>query len=183
MESPPHTVFLEQYKFASGEGAVVELKLRLLADKIPSLQKFAHVQRLEDIENEIAQYFGKTLSDKDKNTLALCRQLRNKILHCNFSVARQKLAELGTESPSGGVKKVDLAALNHAQVQSKAEKAIAGNPDTFVYVSDSPTTNAASVFGWLLEVGASGDLIAAVKSFREAAAIVDQLAVAEGSNA
>lgn len=61
MESLPVAAIIKEYKLASGEGAVVELKLRLLADKIPSLQQFAHVQRLEDIEYEVAQYFGQTL--------------------------------------------------------------------------------------------------------------------------
>ena len=180
MLSPPHVVFLEQYKFASGEGAVVELKLRLLADKIPSLQKFAHAQNIEDIENEVAQYFGQALSEDEKSILALCRQLRNKILHCNFSVAREKLVELGAEPKSTGVKKVDLNGLNAAQILAKAKQAIAGNQGTFEHVSESATTTPGSVFGWLLEVGVAGDLLKAVSAFRDAAAIVDRLAI-EGS--
>jgi hypothetical protein len=43
-------MFLEQYKTAAAEGAVVELKLRLLAGKIPALQQYTHQKRLEDIK-------------------------------------------------------------------------------------------------------------------------------------
>ncbi len=177
MQVPPHTIYLDQYKVAAGEGAFVELKLRLLADKLPALQLYAHTQRLEDIEAEVGTYFGSALSDDEKNTLALCRQLRNKILHCNFSVAREKLAELGAKPRAGGVRKVDLAELSPAGMLFKTRDAIAGKPDTSVAVAASPTTDAGNVFGWLLEVGEAGDLLAAIEAFRGAAAIVDRLAV------
>jgi len=39
-------MFLKQFKSAAAEGAVVELKLRLLAGKIKELQKYAHQRRL-----------------------------------------------------------------------------------------------------------------------------------------
>jgi hypothetical protein len=176
MTSPPHTAYLEQYKFASGEGAVVELKLRLLADKIPQLQQFAHAQELKDIENEISRYFGGVLSQEENSTLALCRQLRNKILHCNFSVVREKLTALGAEAQSGGVRKVDISGLNAAQTVAKMKSAIAGQEGTFEYVAMSSTKNPGSVFGWLLEMGTSGDFPKAAQAFREAAVIVDRLA-------
>ena len=47
-------LFLEPFKAAAGDGAVVELKLRLLAGKVPTLQKYAHEKHLEDIEDELA---------------------------------------------------------------------------------------------------------------------------------
>ena len=85
---------------AAADGAVIELKLRLLADKTPGLQEYAHVQKLEDIEAEVARHFGSSLSEADKKTLSLCRQLRNKVLHCNFRAARDKLEELGRRDTS-----------------------------------------------------------------------------------
>lgn len=174
----PVAVFFEEYKLASGEGAVVELKLRLLADKVPSLQRFAHAQKLEDIENEIARYFGQALSEQEKNTLALCRQLRNKILHCNFSVARETLVKLGKVPQSSGVRRVDLAGLNGAQMLAKTKAAMAGDQGTFENVSVSATTSPGNVFGWLLEIGQGGDLPKAVQAFRDAAGIIDRLAIA-----
>ena len=84
MHPPPVAAFLDEYKLAAGEGALVELKLRLLADKIPALRPVAHAQKLEDIENEVARHFGQALSDDERNTLDLCRQLRRNEGTCSL---------------------------------------------------------------------------------------------------
>jgi hypothetical protein len=42
-----------QYKAAEAEGAIVELRLRVLANKVPELRKFAHAQKFEDVETPI----------------------------------------------------------------------------------------------------------------------------------
>ena len=52
-------MFLEPFKAAAAEGAVVELKLRLLAGTLPTLRKYAHSRRLEDIEGDLAVFFFK----------------------------------------------------------------------------------------------------------------------------
>jgi hypothetical protein len=104
-------MFEYQYKVAAGEGAIVELKMRLLADKVAALQKFAHDQRLEDVETLIANHFSNALTAEEKATLAVCRQLRNKILHCDFHAARQKLDQLGVATRSAEVKKADIHGL------------------------------------------------------------------------
>src|SRR5579863_749867 len=103
-ESISMMMFLEPFKTAAAEGAVVELKLRLLAGKIPALQKYAHQKHLEDIEADLAKHFDGSLSAGDKETLRLCRQLRNKVLHSDFCAARGKLNELGVATPSGDVR-------------------------------------------------------------------------------
>jgi hypothetical protein len=54
VKSPAMALFLEPLKAAAAEGAIVELKLRLLAGKVPALQKYAHQKKLEDIEDELA---------------------------------------------------------------------------------------------------------------------------------
>jgi hypothetical protein len=80
VKSPALASFLEPFKVAAAEGAVVELKLRLLAGKVPALQKYVHQKKLQDIEDDLAKHFGDALSDDGKETLSLCRQLRNKVL-------------------------------------------------------------------------------------------------------
>lgn len=181
MASPPHTKFLEQFKVAAAEGAMVELKLRLLADKLPSLQRLAHAQQLEDIEKEMAIHFAKTLSEDEKRTLALCRELRNKILHCNFSAVRERLSDLGAEPQSAGVRRIDLAGVKANELRATVEQAIAGNQGTLA--SEARTKQPGSVFGWLLEAGAAGDFLRAANAFRNAAAIVDRLASEGGYGA
>ncbi len=79
--------------------------MRLLAGEVPELQKFAHDQRLEDVETLIAKHFTNALTEEDKTTLAVCRQLRNKILHCDFRSAREKLEQLAIVTQSAEVKK------------------------------------------------------------------------------
>jgi hypothetical protein len=60
----------------------------LLAGKVPELQKYAHQKELEDIEDDLAVHFADALSAAEKETLRLCRQLRNKVLHTDFRAAR-----------------------------------------------------------------------------------------------
>jgi hypothetical protein len=98
-------LFLEPFKAVAAEGAVVELKLRLLAGKVPALQKYAHKKELGEIETDLVKHFDGSLSAQEKETLRLCRQLRNKVPHSDFRAARGKLNELGVETQSGGVVK------------------------------------------------------------------------------
>ncbi len=166
-------MFFPAFKAAAAEGAAVELKMRLLAGKIPALQKHAHKVVLEDIETGLIEHFGAALSDEDKGTLRLCRQLRNKVLHSDFRAARDKLSELGIASAPGGVVKIDLP-VAVSEVARKIEAAKAGTEG--VLVADTLSTDAGSVFGWFLEAGQSGDFAKASDAFKSAAKIVDRLA-------
>jgi hypothetical protein len=112
----PSEIFVQQYKEAAAGGAIVELKLRLLADKVPELQKLAHAVKLEDVETLIVQHFATALTEEEKKTLGLCRQLRNKVLHCDFRAARGKLEQLGANTQGGDVKKVDIRGLSGTQI-------------------------------------------------------------------
>jgi hypothetical protein len=170
-------MFLEPFKAAAAEGAVVELKLRLLAGKIPALQKYAHQKRLEDIEAELAKHFDGSLSTEEKETLRLCRQLRNKVLHTDFCAARGKLNELGVETPSGEVRKIDIPVVSIAEVSKKLHAAKTGTEGTFV--ADTLSTDSGSVLGWFLEAGKAGDFQKASMAFKGASAIVDRLAEIE----
>jgi hypothetical protein len=167
-------MFLDAFKTAAAEGAVVELKLRLLAGTIPALQKYAHQKYLEDIEADVAEHFGGALSVEEKEALRLCRQLRNKVLHSNFCAARDKLNKLGIETPSGGVKKVDITAASKAEILKKIEDAKVEVEGTFV--ADTPSTDSGTLYGWFIEAGSSGDFEKASNAFKNAVTIIDRLA-------
>ena len=167
-------MFLEPFKAAAADGAVVELKLRMLAAKIPALQEYAHQNRLEDIEADLAKHFGNSLSDEEKQTLRLCRQLRNKVLHTDFCAARSKLNELGVETPSGNVRKLDIPVASAAEVSKKMSAAKAGTEGTLI--ADTSSTDSGGVLGWFLEAGHAGDFQKASDAFKSAAVIVDRLA-------
>jgi hypothetical protein len=161
VDRSPFEGFLEQFKTAAAEGAVVELKLRLLADKFPELQKWAHAQELEKTEKKIEERFGHYFSEDDKTTLTKCRELRNKLLHGNFSVARKKLRELGSNPRRGGV---------------STGKVYVADATGTVYVADTLTTDPGGIYSWLLETGKAGDFQRAVEVFEKAEAILDRLA-------
>jgi hypothetical protein len=167
-------LFEGAFRSAAAEGAVVELKMRLVAGKIPALQKHAHKCRLENIEDGLIEYFSNALSDEDKETLRLCRELRNKVLHVDFQAARERLIALGIATTSAGVLKIDLPEATVAAVARKIEAAKAGKEG--VIVSDTPSTDAGTILGWFLEAGSSGDFEKAATAFKRAAAIVDRLA-------
>ena len=175
MAFPLTQIFMNQYKVAAGEGALVELKLRLLADKVPALQKFAHQQRLQDVEAAIVECYGTFLLEADKGTLKTCCQLRNKILHCDFSAAREKLEALGFKPRSGGVRRVDVAGLSGPQIRDKLAAAFANIPGTSEPVAEGMTKAPHSIYGWLLEMGNGGDFQLGANAFRAATAIVDKL--------
>lgn len=122
-------------------------------------------------------FSGGFLSAEEKRTLALCRQLRNKVLHTDFCAARNKLNELGIETASGDVLKIDLPVVSIAEVSQKLRAARAGAEGTFV--ADTLSTNSGSVLGWFLEAGNAGDFQKASIAFKGASAIVDRLAEIE----
>jgi hypothetical protein len=167
-------MFLEPFKAAAADGAVVELKLRLLAGKVPALQKYAHKRHLENIEDDLATHFS--LSAEDRETLSLCRQLRNKILHSDFRAARGKLNEMGVATTAGAVTKVDIPVVSVAEVSAKIRGVQAGTEG--VAVADTSSADG-GVYGWFIEVATAGDFQKASAAFKGAAAIVDRLAAIE----
>jgi hypothetical protein len=84
-KSPILAFYLARSKRPLAKARWLELKLRLLAGKVPTLRKYAHQQNLGNIEDELATHFGDALSVAEKNMLRLCRQLRNKVLHSDFT--------------------------------------------------------------------------------------------------
>ena len=160
---------------AAAEGAVYELYMRLLADKVPDLRQSAYGEKLEDVEGLIVAHFASVLSEDEKNLLKLCRQLRNKILHCDFHAARKKLEEMGANPQPGNVRRSDISGLSGQQMAEKIRSALANVPGSSEYVGDLGS-RAGIVFGWLLEAGGSGDLTKAADAFARGAAIVDRLA-------
>lgn len=167
--------FLEAYKEAAGEGAIIELKMRLLANKISELQDFACAYKLEDVEAQIVCYFANEISEQDCQALRLCRQLRNKVLHCDFHAARGKLAELGVPTGYGGVQKVDIQGLSSRQIEQKIGEVSSGKVNIAQTIAGSSSTKEGTVYGWLLELGMAGDFTQASNAFKAAAVIVDRL--------
>ncbi|MFO0695471.1 MAG: hypothetical protein U0230_18050 [Polyangiales bacterium] len=166
--------YVQQFKVAAGEGALCELYLRLLAARTPGLEATAVDARLEDVELGIAKSYAEHLDTDDVDALKLCRQLRNKLLHCEFHVARQRLHALGAPQQTGGVVRVELGDARGIEVLEMLREATGGLAG--VVVSDSRNTTEGTVMGWFLELGASGDLASAATVFRHVSALLMRLA-------
>jgi hypothetical protein len=171
----PREIFERQYKAAAAEGALYELYIRLLADKVPELQQTAYGERLEGVEGLIVVHFSSALTEDEKNHLKLCRQLRNEILHCDFHAARKKLEELGANPQFGNVRRMEISGLSGREIAEQISRALANAPGSSEYVADLGS-QVGTVFGWLLEAGGAGDFARAAASFARGAAIVDRLA-------
>jgi hypothetical protein len=136
----PSEVFVKEFGNVAAIASIYELKLRLLADKTSALKNKSHAHRLEDLEDAFISHFQEKLTDKGVTLLKTGRQLRNKLLHSDFSIAAKKVEELrpGTLQ-RGGVIRVDLS---DGSTQAVSE-------------TDSRDTG---IFGWLLESGMKGGL-------------------------
>ncbi len=155
----------------------MELKLRMLADKVPELQKYAHAARLEKVEEEVIAHFAGALASKERSVLSRCRQLRNKILHGDFTAARGKLSELGAPLPPRCVvRKIDICGLSLPELEKKGAQAQAGDRSVYEDVADTNTKESGTIFGWLLEMHSTSAFQEAVTVFRKAAQIIDRLA-------
>jgi hypothetical protein len=133
-------IFRQQFREASGEGALLELNMRLLADKVPELDAYGTLERVEE---QIAVIFANHLTADDRETLRLCRQLRNKILHCDFHAVRAKLYDLGSPERQGGVRRMRLAPEGNA-----LEAVLYGleDPGKLTAVAEMTSTKAGSIF-------------------------------------
>lgn len=167
--------FLLHFKVAAAEGALVELKERMLAEKVPDLEQYAHAKKLEDLEEKIIAYFSESLDPGEADVLKKCRQLRNKLFHGDFQAARTKLGELGIQTERGGVHRLKINEKESLEgLVSKVESVRSGAvpPD---FIADSKTTADGGVFGWLLELGAAGDFSNAAEVFISSSKIIDKL--------
>jgi hypothetical protein len=69
-KTPLLHLYLDSFKRAAREGAALELKMRLLAGKIPALQKYAHQRKLGKIETDLVTHFASSLSKPKRKPFA-----------------------------------------------------------------------------------------------------------------
>lgn len=94
---------LAMYEKAAGKAAVIELQLRILVEIVPELEGRAHDFPFKDeiIFDWFAQN-GDPVSTEDIQLIGTSRTLRNKLLHGDLRLARQKMIELGAQAKSRG---------------------------------------------------------------------------------
>jgi hypothetical protein len=151
-------IMIQEYEAAAGRGCVYELRMRFLCEHVPALAEQAHANGLGQIEPRVAEVFAAQLSPEERHLLREAKRLRDKVLHCEFHSARERLAGLGYQPDGAGV--------------------VGAKLDTGETISvRGSTTREAGVFGWLLELWSSGDLRNACDVFTRAGALAERLMV------
>jgi hypothetical protein len=89
--SPIERQYIHAFGEAAKMAAILELRIRMLADKLPETRPKALAHRLEDAEDSIIAHFAASLSTADVATLQAARRVRNKLLHCEFWTAEKRL--------------------------------------------------------------------------------------------
>lgn len=145
---PVHRALLK-FSQAAGFAAVSELRLRLLADNTPALRSIAMAHNLEAVEEAILEYFDRLLSDSEKADVRAARQVRNKLLHCEFWTAERRVLNAGGSVAGGGVQMIDLLAGQNIL------ESIRNGPR--VPLREIPKTEP-RIFGWIMEGAAQGGL-------------------------
>jgi len=157
-EREPHhsDYFVEQFGYAIGRAGCFELKIRLLADKTPSLQPSSlSAERTPLCKNVVTEYTA-TLSDEDTRLLTVLPGIRNKLLHIEFSRAQGRIKPFADTLNDAGVVKVDLQTGEMLRVATSS-------------------TQQGGLFGWLLEAGSSGALTAAADLFFDGIVLAERL--------
>jgi hypothetical protein len=131
-------ILFNHYAYVAGQGAMMELQMRLLAGRTPELASYAHDQNLDGLELKIHTHFDSKFTAEEKEFLKKARGLRNKILHSDFKAAATKTNELSPQRQAGP--SVFALKLSTSEVRPIADM----------------TKRDAGVFGWMLECAQTG---------------------------
>jgi hypothetical protein len=139
--------------------AILELRVRLLADKHLETRPQALARNLEDTEEAVIAHFAGSLSAEDKALVRAARRVRNKLLHCEFWTAEERLLSLNMS-----VARSDIIAFSFDTGEERSLDQLTADP------SD------ARVFPWVLNGMAPGGLFeTAEQTFTEAINIIIRL--------
>jgi hypothetical protein len=154
----PRGIAEQHFKTASAEAALFELRVRLCAGTIAPARDMRIDTSLSVVRDALLEHFKPILGERDVELLQNACSLRNKMLHCEFSAARQRLDEQQPKTRHGGVMKLDVA-----------------NPDIAQQsLADTKTKTLGDVFGWLLEFQSADEFKEATTVFQAASAVLDK---------
>jgi hypothetical protein len=166
-----------------GKAAVLqELKVRLLASKTNEIKDSAHEYKVVKTEEAVVSHFlaKSMICDEEKDLIEKARQIRNKILHCEFDEAIKRIEELiGAALPGPSVLAVkfendsDGAAILRKLASSQAAKA--EGPKNYVTTVDQLIPEEAGMFGLFLNAVQKGAFNAALEIFKKSNGIIERL--------
>ena len=127
--------------------------------------------RLVEVEDAVLAHFARQLSDDERKLLTAARQLRNKVLHCDFSEARGRLVDLGHQ-PTGI--ELRLVKLTPGSEITDLIRAMNEDGGTRFAVESAPARG--HLAHWHTQMAIDGSLEMAANVFRAAGAVVVRLA-------
>ena len=168
----PRIIAEARFKLASAEAALFELRMRMLAGTIPGIQDKKIDVNLATVQQRVCQHYHQKISAEEIELLRLACMLRNKLLHCEFSTARDKLDEINPQPQprDGGVARLDFG-----NDLGKTLDMIAGHDVGQYAVAGTTTRTLRDVFGWLNECQSSGEFDEAASVFARANSLLEQL--------
>ena len=150
MLSPARMIAELHFKATSGEAALFELRMRLCAGTIQSLQDREIDTSLAMVRDAILEHFKSALNDENVDLLKKATVLRNKMLHCEFSTARQKLNEIQPKARQGAIVQLDIAGLDATVVATKVRAITEGHCVGQQLISNTKTITLKDIFGWFI---------------------------------
>lgn len=161
---------------------VVELKIRLLASKIPKAEESALAHRISDTEATLLPYLveQKLITEDEKNHIETSRKIRNKIFHCEFESAVDLIEKLrGKPLQSGAITGAKIDELEGENILEKilkfAEAVQTGKSAKGTFKVDQTTTKEAGIFGWLVDAMTKGMLQEGQAVAKESLNVLDRV--------
>jgi hypothetical protein len=154
-EPQPSDLAFGEFAGCAGLACMFELKVRVLADLVPEIQRYAR-KDMSVLAKEVLAHPGFTMDAEERALLNECARLRNKLLHAEFSSVAGRLTSFGAELGSGGVWKFSLR-------------------DEFEPMQVSKTSTENMHYGWLFESFGSGALHAGGDVFMSGIRLVERL--------
>jgi hypothetical protein len=165
-----------QFKEASAEAAFFELRMRMLAGTIPKVCDQPINVELSKVKGFILAHCRSKLADDEFGLVVKALDLRNKLLHCEFSTVRKTLDQLDPRHRDGGITKLDIAGLSGKEMAAKIAQVIAGDDVGQTSVADTHTKRLKDIFEWLHECQIANEFDEAKATFCQAIAILERLA-------
>ena len=165
------------FENASAKATLFELRARLLASTIPAIADLSINTKLGVVLKELVKSYDSVLNAEDKTLLEKACTLRNKLLHCEFSAARQRLDELNPRPRAGEVTELNTSGLDQEATVNNFFLFTQGQDVGQKTVANSKTKSLRDVYGWLWESFLTGEFNEATDIFRDAISVLDQLKV------
>ena len=175
-------VAFDAFSEVGKHAVIVELSMRLMANKIPELKAYAHANRISETEAALLPYLVEKnlMTEAEKSHLEFSRKIRNKIFHCEFETAVKLIEELRGKPLQKGI--VTGAKIDELEGKDILEKILnfasgvqSGKAVKGSFKVEESTTVDAGIFGWLLEAHAKGALNEGISVVRESVSVLDRV--------